>query len=177
MGCDGSIRRERTIPSSAFVVIQVVDILEAGGVVLSRGVVDFEEVVGELVDELVGSGQLRPELRSRALSAVVERESLSSTVMVEIGVSIPHARVDGVEGVLGALAVSPTGVYHAMAGVPIGIVVLVLSSPDLAGEHLNALAGLSLMLQSESLRGDLTSARDPEQVIAHLRKQSGRRGA
>jgi len=158
-------------------VAQVVDILEAGGVVLPRGVLDFEDVVGELVDELVGNGRLRPDLRGRVVSAVVERESLSSTVMVEIGVSIPHARVDGVEGVLGALAVSPTAVYHAMTGVPIAIVVLVLSSPDLAGEHLNVLAGLSLMLQSESLRDDLARARDAERVMALLRKHGRRRGA
>ena len=53
---------------------------------------------------------------------------------------------------IAALAATPTALYYAMAGVPISIMVLVFSAPDLVGEHLNTLASISLLLQSPTLR-------------------------
>ncbi len=152
----------------------VVDIIASGGVVLSASYPEFADVVARLVDTLVGRGQLPESLRDAAIAAVCEREELSSTVMVEIGVSIPHARLEGVDGVIGAMAVSPDGVYQAMTGVPITIVVLVLSSPDLAGDHLNVLAGLSMLLQSETVRSGVVVADGDSTVLELLREQSAR---
>lgn len=159
------------------VVSRVVDILQSGGVLLSTRYADFSDVVEGLVDGLVARGQLDAQLRDEAVRAVCEREALSSTIMVEIGVSIPHARVEGVRGVVGAIAVSPGGVFQAMAGVPISIVVLVLSAPDMAGDHLNVLAGLSMLLQSEVVRSGLADAADEAAAIEILREHSARRSA
>lgn len=153
----------------------MVDILESGGIVLSSSYPEFAEVVEGLVDKLVERGQLDPALRSEAVRAVCERESLSPTVMVDIGVSIPHARVEGVSGVVGTLAVSRQGVFQAMTGVPISIVVLVLSAPDMAGDHLNVLAGLSMLLQSEAVRSGLAAVADEAAAIELLRDHSARR--
>lgn len=155
---------------------RVVDILERGGVLLPFDPSGFDDVLGDLLDKLIANGCLDQNLRDEALEAVLEREALSSTVMVDIGVSIPHARVDGVAGVVGAIAVSPDALYQAMEGVPIRIMVLVLSAPDLAGEHLNVLAGLSMMLQSQSVREGLVKADGAASILARLREQSARRG-
>ena len=177
MGCHALCQFDSRSPSSQVAVRRAVDILESGGVLLSPGYTDFRETVEALVDQLIQSGQLAAGARGEAVAAVCQREELSSTVMVEIGVSIPHARLTGVDGVIGSLAMSPTAVYHAMAGVPISIVILVLSSPDLAGEHLNVLAGLSMLLQSQSVRDAIGDATDPRQVIDLLREQADRRSA
>jgi len=156
-------------------VNRVVDIIQSGGVLVASTYDGFAETVAGLVDSLIANGQLDPALRHEAIDAVLARESLSSTVMVEIGVSIPHARLDGVKGVIGALAASRGGVYQAMAGVPISIVVLVLSSPELAGDHLNVLGGLSMFFQSAALRDQVARAEGREVVIELLREQSRRR--
>ena len=87
-------------------------------------------------------------MRRRAVRAVCDREAMASTAIVEIGVSVPHARLDGVAGVIAALGRTPTALYYATAGVPISIMVLVFSAPDLIGEHLNTLASISMLLQS-----------------------------
>lgn len=155
---------------------RIVDIIASGGVRLSPRYPEFAGVVADLVDSLVGRGLLDQSLRDEAVRAVCDRETISSTVMVEIGVSIPHARLDGVQGVIAAMAVRPDGVYDAMQGVPITIVVLVLSSADLAGEHLNVLAGLSMLLQSEAVRNDVVRADAEPTVIDVLREQSARSG-
>jgi mannitol/fructose-specific phosphotransferase system IIA component (Ntr-type) len=147
----------------------IVDIVESGGVLVTPGFNNFEEVVSGLVDSLIVNGQLDSGLRDDAKRAVCEREALSSTAMVEIGVSIPHARLEGVKGVIGSMAVDPAAVFYAMEGVPIRIVVVVFSAPELAGEHLNVLAGLSLLLQSEEVRRVVAAAPDATAAIASLR--------
>ena len=151
---------------------RIIDIIEAGGVLISSGYPSLEDVVGALADQLVLKGQLGAGLRDATVTAVCEREKLASTTMVDIGVSIPHARVDGVNGVAASLALSPEGVFHAASGVPISIVILVLSSPDLDGEHLNVLSGISMLLQSESIRGEIIRSERTEQVLQVIRSRS-----
>jgi len=131
----------------------------------------FDEAVRGLVSELVRAGELPERLADAAVQAIRDRERMASTELVEIAVSIPHARLEGVDGIVAVLAVSSTAVYytHADAEVAIPIMALVLSSPALAGQHLNFLSSLSLMLQSPETRNDLQRAASPAQVLAHLR--------
>jgi mannitol/fructose-specific phosphotransferase system IIA component (Ntr-type) len=150
--------------------MSVTEIIEAGGILVCQPCGTFERAVGALVGSLIDHGRLSEALREEAVSAVCVRESMANTAIVEIGVSIPHARLAGVEGVIAALAVSPTAVYQAMASVPISIVALVLSAPERVTEHLNVLAGLSILLQSQSVRRSLQEATDPAAALAILRR-------
>ncbi|MBI4516973.1 MAG: PTS sugar transporter subunit IIA [Deltaproteobacteria bacterium] len=129
----------------------------------------FEDAVEGLIEELVLAEQLPVELGGPALRAVLDRESMGSTALVEIGVSIPHARLEGVAGIIAAVAVSSSAVYYAIADVPVNIMVLVLSSPALSGEHLNFLSLLSLLLQSDATRYTLQRAPTPELLLESLR--------
>jgi mannitol/fructose-specific phosphotransferase system IIA component (Ntr-type) len=112
----------------------------------------FEETITGLVDRLVVAGRLPQALAARAVQRICEREAAASTAMVDIGVSIPHARLDGVAGIVGD---------H----LPISIVALVLSAPNLTGEHLNFLSALSLLLQSSRVREALRAATTPATVL------------
>ena len=135
---------------------------------------DFEGVVGGLVSRLVQNGSVPGELASPAVAAIVARERVASTTMVDIGVSIPHSRVDGLATLVSALAVSPRGVFGASAGTPISIVFLVLSPPSLSGEHLNFLSVLSMLLHSTEFRRGLQVAASPEEALALIRAHERR---
>ncbi len=152
---------------------RVSDILTVGGLILRPPLRTFEESVAGLVDVLVQNQQLPASMAEKAVRAVCERERESSTAIVEIGVSIPHARIDGVNHLVAALAGGPPAVYYHMTGVPISVMALVLSPPDHAAEHLNFLSSLSLLLQSESLRRRLVNATDSAAALALLRAQAG----
>ena len=151
--------------------MRVSDILAAGGVVVQPVWQTFEDAVGGLVETLVAHGQIAEDLAEPAVRAICQREEMSSTTIVEINARIPHARLAGVDGVVAALAVSTTSVYSAQAGIPISIMALVLSSPELAGEHLQLLARLSMLLQSETVRHELRHAPDSRTALAILRRQ------
>jgi mannitol/fructose-specific phosphotransferase system IIA component (Ntr-type) len=144
------------------------EIIDTGGILLHQPCLSFEQTVEALVGVLVERGRIPAALRESAVNAVREREAMASTAIVEIGVSVPHARVAGVHGVVGALAASPAAVYYAMASVPISIVALILSGPDRAGEHLNVLASLSMLLQSDTVRRRLREANDPRAALAAI---------
>src|SRR5215813_407254 len=85
----------------------------------------FEEAITSLVNQLVAAGRLPRDLAAEAVERVTEREAMASTAMVDIGIGIPHARLDGIDGIIGALAVHPLAVYEVAAGLPITIVMLV----------------------------------------------------
>lgn len=155
--------------------MRAADLIASGGVLLRPACGSFEEAVRGLVDVLIANQCMSADVRERATRAVVEREAMQSTAIVEIGVAVPHARVEGVDGVVAAMAASPTAVYYAMAGVPISIVVVVLSAPELVGDHLDTLAGVSLLLQSADTRRGLEHAADFSSALSVLRGGNGRR--
>ena len=154
-------------------LVSAIEVIERGGILLQRPCASFEDAVGALVDLLIENGSVASALRDRAVRAVCDREEMASTAIVEIGVSVPHARLDGVAGVVAALAATPSALYYAMTGVPISIMVLVFSAPDLVGEHLDTLAGVSLLLQSAAVRRGLQHAGDSAAAARILRGSNG----
>jgi len=149
--------------------MRVSDTLRADSIVTGVSWPDIAGAVEGLVQLLVDSGSVPPTVARPAVAAVVERERVASTAMVDIGVSIPHSRIDGLARLVTAMAVSPRGVYGASAGTPISIVFLVLSPPSLSGEHLNFLSALSMLLHSSSVRRGLQEAKTPDAVLELIR--------
>ncbi len=154
----------------------VSDALVAGAVILRPAWGNFEATIAGMVEHLVSCGRLPSRLAEHAVQGICEREAMASTAMVDISVSIPHARLQGIEGIVGALALSPQAVYHAGDGLPIGIVALVLSSPALTGEHLTFLSALSLLLQSAHTRSRLRNAATTDEVLQLIRNEEQPRG-
>ena len=146
--------------------MRVSETLRLEAIVTGSSWPDLAGVVDGLVERLVQSGGVPCALAPAAVAAVVERERVASTAMVDIGVSIPHSRLEGLGTLVSAAAVAPNGVYGANAGTPISIVFLVLSPPSLSGEHLNFLSALSMLLHSSSFRRALQESPSPEETLA-----------
>ena len=145
-----------------------------GPAIVRPGWHTFEAAVEGLVQRLVDAGRLPASLAATAAQRIREREAIAGTAMVDIGVSIPHARVDGVANIVATIAVAPDAVYEVAAGLPISIVVLVLSSATLSGEHLNFLSALSMLLQSATTREALRNATTPDAVLRIVQANEGR---
>ena len=156
--------------------MRVSDALVDRAIVVHAGWHTFEATVRGLVDHLVAAGTLPAALSEKAVSRICEREAMASTAMVDIGVSIPHARLDGITGIVAALAVAPGAVYEVADGLPISIVILVLSSPTLTGEHLTFLSAASLLLQSERVRRQLRNANSAAEALQLIRGNEGAGG-
>jgi PTS system nitrogen regulatory IIA component len=149
--------------------MRVSEIIADGAVVVRPEWKTFDETVARMVHSLVRGGCLPAALAGDAVRGIFEREAIAGTAMVDIGVSIPHARLEGVDGIVAAMAVAPDAVYQVADGLPISIVVLVLSSPARSGEYLNFLSGVSMLLQSARNRERLRHATTVDEVLSVVR--------
>lgn len=145
-------------------------------VVVGRSWENFEQTVAALAELLVRAGKLRAELLADTVAKVCRRETEASMTMADVGLSIPHVRVEGIQGIAWALAVAAPAVFSVGVGLPIPIVALVLSSPSVTGEHLEFLSSLSLLLQSAHCRRQLLLARSSQEAVEVLRNFDHRGG-
>lgn len=96
-----------------------------------------------------------------AVEALMERESLGPTG-VGHGVALPHARVEGIDQVVGVLALLEKPIdFDAVDRQPVDLAFALFAPMDSGVEHLKALALVSRTLRDASLRAKLRANNDP----------------
>ncbi len=93
-----------------------------------------------------------------AFEALLERERLGSTGMGR-GVAIPHARIEGLDRVIGVFARLQKPLdYDAADGEPVDLVFALFAPGEAGADHLRALARISRALRDASVCAKLRSA-------------------
>ena len=104
-------------------------------------------VTGEVGLDL---GEVEQELR--------KREELQSTG-VGGGVAIPHAKLEGLDRIVGALLLCPEPIgFDAIDGRPVSIMFAVIGPLRAPGEHIKTLARVSRLLRDDGFRARLVGA-------------------
>jgi len=110
----------------------------------------------------------------RLVEALRERERQVSTALVD-GVAVPHARLSGVERIVGVLGRSPSGVAcDSHDGRPTHLFFLLVSPAEQPGHHLRALAAVSRLLHDPHCRSSLMAAEDGPAMLAVLHAHAAR---
>ena len=118
-------------------IIELVDVLDAGGLILNKDV---------------------------ALQAVLAREQTRSTG-IGSGIAIPHGKCNAVKELVMALGIAPVPIdFGSVDGKPVGIVILLISPLDQTGPHIQALARISRLMLDEQFRNNLQKAASPQDV-------------
>ena len=127
---------------------------------------------------LAAAAAKRTGLSAKAIAATLaEREKLGSTGFGG-GVAIPHGKIEGLDKVFGYFARLSTPVdYQAVDGMPVDLVVLLLSPPDAGADHLKALAGVSRMFRDRQILAKLRGARSKDAIYALLAGVEARNAA
>lgn len=100
--------------------------------------------------------------------ALLDREALGPTG-VGRGVAIPHARLAGVDRVVGLFVRLEKPVdFEAIDRQPVDLVFTLLAPESAGAEHLKALARVSRTLRSEAICAKLRSTFDPSAIYAIL---------
>ncbi|HYD36538.1 MAG TPA: PTS sugar transporter subunit IIA [Allosphingosinicella sp.] len=108
---------------------------------------------------------LEPKTIAAALS---EREKIGSTGFGG-GVAIPHARIEGLNGVFGYFARLTAPVdFQSVDKLPVDLVFLILSPPNAGADHLKALAAVSRVLRDRATVAKLRGARSRDALFALL---------
>jgi PTS system nitrogen regulatory IIA component len=111
---------------------------------------------------------------ARFLAKVEEREAGISTTL-DTGLSLPHARMDGIDGILAGMAVLKTPIPDPkQTDLPIRVVFLFFSpnKQESFPVHLQLLRGVSSLFQP-ALIDQLTAAAGPAEALALVRKIEG----
>jgi len=111
------------------------------------------------------------------LEGLEERERLGSTGFGR-GVAIPHARIDGINRPVAALLRLESPVdFDAADGMPIDLVIGLLSPANAGAMHLHALAAISRMVRDDAIHQALLDASDNETLFALLTNVTDRDAA
>lgn len=103
-----------------------------------------------------------------AVEALLERESLGPTGVGQ-GVALPHARMPGLEAVVGAFLLLEKPIdFDSVDRQPVDLVFALFAPEDAGVEHLKALALVSRTLREASLCAKLRANSDPATLYAIL---------
>lgn len=96
---------------------------------------------------------------------LLERERLGNTGL-GMGIALPHARMAGVAGPIGALIQLKTGVaFEAVDESPVDLVFGLLVPVDAREEHLQLLARIAGLFSQPHFCMELRNARSPDQML------------
>ncbi len=102
---------------------------------------------------------------------ILQRERLGSTG-VGNGIAIPHGKLPGLGGVIGAFGRHVQGVdFDSLDGSPTHLFFLLVAPEESVGQHLKALARVSRLLKDRGFRDKLLSAADGAEIFRLIREE------
>ena len=127
---------------------------------------DKQSVIIELVDLLDANGLLLD--RNVVLDAVLAREQTRSTG-IGSRIAIPHGKCKAVKELVMAVGIAAEPIdFASVDGKPITIVLLLVSPADQTGPHIRALAKISRLMLDQKFKQDLEKSTSAEQVYELL---------
>lgn len=134
-----------------------------------------EDVLSELLDLLIDSGEIDKKYKSKLMEILLAREALGSTAIGQ-GIGIPHGKSEHVTKLLAAFALSRSGVnFDSLDGESVYLFFLLLAPQDSPGPHLKALARISRLLKDKYFRDKLKSARDEATILKIISQEDDRK--
>ncbi|NLW49781.1 MAG: PTS sugar transporter subunit IIA [Candidatus Brocadiaceae bacterium] len=131
-----------------------------------------DDALRVMLDELVQSNALRPNIVDSSLEAVLDRERLGSTAIGK-GVAVPHARVDNLDRIVVAFGHSEDGIeFRALDGAPVHEVFLVLAPSGAAAEYLALMQQITRLVQDDDFRRFVGVAKSGQEVLDLIREMA-----
>ena len=130
------------------------------------------DVLRELAEHMA---RQNPEIDTDVLVNVLwDRERLGSTAIGD-GIAIPHGKIAGLKGVIGAFGRHRAGVdFESLDGKPTRLVFVLMAPEDSVGQHLKALARVSRLLKDAAFRERLVQAADRAELFRLIREEDER---
>jgi PTS system nitrogen regulatory IIA component len=126
--------------------------------------------IDEMVGALIKTKAIQPGERRKVVEAILRREKKGTTGFGN-GVAIPHAKHEGVNGVVGTVARSAAGVdFAALDRQPVHLFFLLLSNADEPEEHLKAMEHIFRSIKNDNLRRFMCQASTREELVDLLRE-------
>ena len=148
-----------------YVRMRLMDFIVKDAVVADLKATSARGAVDEMVAALVKAKAISESSRRKVVDAIMKREKKGTTGFGN-GVAIPHAKHEGVRGVIGAVAVSRKGVdFAALDRQPVHLLFLLLSNPEEPEAHLKAMEHIFRCIKNDTLRRFMCQAATREDLL------------
>src|SRR5947207_14379615 len=143
--------------------MRLTDILKANNIKIPLEAKTKTEAIGELVNLLAGSGDIKD--AKKVLDAVLEREA-TRTTGIGNGLAIPHGKCNGTPDLVMAIGKAATPIdFQAIDGRPVTIIWMLTSPQDKTGPHIHALARISRLMTIDKFRQALLMAKTAQEMF------------
>ena len=151
--------------------MKVMDFLSPEAISADLQAKNKKDLIKELVELLVKSGEIKEKDSEKVSKVLLEREALGSTGIGQ-GIGIPHGKFSGTKRLIGAFGLSRQGIdFESLDGEPAYIFLLLLAPEDSAGPHLKALARVSRLLKDKYFRDTLKAAKDEKSLFKIIKQE------
>jgi nitrogen PTS system EIIA component len=152
--------------------MKILDILTSEALVAPNlSGADKTAVLRELAEHLAAQRPAETIDAGRLVDVLWERERLGSTAIGD-GIAIPHGKMPGLTGVVGAFGRHAKGVdFDSLDGSPTHLFFLLVAPEDSVGQHLKALARVSRLLKDRAFRERLVGAGDRAELFRLIREE------
>jgi len=124
-----------------------------------------DDAIRALLNALVESGHLSADELGGLLRAILDREALGSTAIGR-GLAVPHARWQGLDGVLVCFGYSRAGVaFNALDGEPVHQIFLVVAPKGEADEYLNVMQRITRLVRNSDFRRFVAAAKTEKDLV------------
>jgi fructose-specific phosphotransferase system IIA component len=162
--------RRNLVESASRAVVDWYRYVPIGCIHLSMRCRDKGSVIRELVESIVETGRVTD--AAAVIEAIMERERSMSTGM-QHGVALPHGRCDAVTTLTVAVGIVPQGIeFESLDGQPTNIVFLVVSPKENPGPHLQVLAGIAGIVNSDEARSAILHIPSRADLLSYLVQHS-----
>ena len=132
---------------------------------------DKWDAIGQMVDVLVEERQIPASQRDHVLGSALNRERKSSTAMGR-ETAIPHAAIENLPGIIGALGICREGVdFDGPDGEPVRYIFLLLTPRQNYRSYIPVLGQIASLMREEDTRTELLDCRTPAELTALLKRR------
>lgn len=160
--------------------MHVVDILSPLRVAVSSDGADAvrtkAQAIRRLAELLALPGRSdQASLDPSAIEAMLARREDQQSTGVGGAVAIPHAAIEELDHIVGAVLLCPKAVpFDAIDDLPVSIFFAVIGPRRAVGEHLKTLARVSRLLRDDHFRKSLVEAPDGRSAFELIAREEGR---
>jgi nitrogen PTS system EIIA component len=146
--------------------MKISEILKENFIIADLSSRDKQGVLTELAKFLEEKDAIKS--KDTLFASLMERESLGSTGIGE-NVAIPHAKSDETENIITLFGRSSKGIdFDSLDQKPVHFVCLLIAPSNSTGLHLKALARISRLFKSQSLREEILMAENVDKIYSLL---------
>jgi len=150
--------------------MKLMDFIQTDAIIADLKADTARGTIDEMVGALVKAKCVAEADRKKLVEAILRREKKGTTGFGN-GVAVPHAKHEGVDGVIGTVARSAPGVdFSALDGQPVHLFFLLLSNPDQPEEHLKAMEHIFRSMKNDNLLRFMCQATSRDDLADLLRE-------